>query len=119
MEEKLHELHVQTQFDVRRSVTVSGLKYLSSRQALEDVANFIRVVTVEQQLQNAKWIVWGGSYAGNLAAWFRQKYPQLAYGAIASSAPVLAELDFDGECCNWVRAILQLSCTVIAQSTWK
>ena len=39
-------------------------------------------------------VVFGGSYAGSLAVWFREKYPNIAVGAIASSAPVLAEVDF-------------------------
>jgi Serine carboxypeptidase S28 len=34
------------------------------------------------------------SRAGNLAAWFRLKYPHIADGAVASSAPVMAEEDY-------------------------
>jgi len=41
-----------------------------------------------------KWIVAGGSYPGNLAAWSRLLYPKLIYGAIASSAPVFAKENF-------------------------
>ncbi len=45
-------------------------------------------------MQDAKIVVFGGSYAGNLAAWFRLKHPEIAIGAIASSAPVFAQANF-------------------------
>ncbi|CAG2178811.1 unnamed protein product, partial [Oppiella nova] len=73
--------------------TVENLKYLSSEQALADTADFIQYLTKKLSL-NGKVVVFGGSYAGSLAAWFREKYPNIAVGAIASSAPVLAEVDF-------------------------
>uniref|UniRef100_A0AC35FLF8 Uncharacterized protein n=1 Tax=Panagrolaimus sp. PS1159 TaxID=55785 RepID=A0AC35FLF8_9BILA len=72
--------------------TVESLKYLSSRQYLADVANFIR--TQNQNLTNPKWVVFGGSYSGSLALWFRQLYPELAVGAVGSSGPIQPLLDF-------------------------
>lgn len=44
--------------------------------------------------QANKWITIGGSYSGALSAWFRNKYPHLTVGAIASSAVVQTIEDF-------------------------
>jgi len=44
--------------------------------------------------RNSQVVTFGGSYPGNLAAWFRLKFPHMTIGSIASSAPVQAELDF-------------------------
>jgi hypothetical protein len=41
-----------------------------------------------------KVIVYGCSYSGNLAAWMRDKYPDLVFAAVASSAPVEAQFNF-------------------------
>jgi pimeloyl-ACP methyl ester carboxylesterase len=71
-------------------VSVKNLVYLTSEQALADAANFIAKI----KAPNQKVIVFGGSYSGCLAAWLRLKYPHLVDGAIASSAPVQAVVDF-------------------------
>ncbi|KAI3997272.1 hypothetical protein MKX01_009116 [Papaver californicum] len=52
------------------------LGYLSSTQALKNLTT-----------QDSPVIIFGGSYEGMLAAWFR--YPHVAMGALASSAPIL------------------------------
>lgn len=70
---------------------------MTTEQALADLASFIVSMNKAHKLPlETKWIVFGGSYAGNLAAWMRLKYPHLVYGAVASSAPVLAQFNFPG-----------------------
>ncbi|XP_054792131.1 uncharacterized protein LOC129316417 [Prosopis cineraria] len=64
--------------------------YFSSAQAIADYAEIIRHIKYKQlNALKSPVIVIGGSYGGMLAAWFRLKYPQMALGALASSAPVL------------------------------
>lgn len=74
-----------------------ALQHLSSRQALADLAGFHAHVTEAFGLtaQN-KWVSWGGSYPGMLAGWFRLRFPHLVHAAVASSAPVQAQLDMRG-----------------------
>lgn len=98
-----------------------NLRWLTSQQALQDLAAFIewsereklpyarhgsataeeqnaRTQTVKQtsaqSLMRHPWIVVGGSYPGNLAAWFRLKFPHLATAVWSSSAPVRAKSDY-------------------------
>lgn len=73
------------------------MQHLTSQQALADVATFIDAMNEKYHFpSHIKWIVFGGSYSGSLAAWARQKYPHLIHGAVSSSAPLLAEVDFAG-----------------------
>ncbi|CAG2100983.1 unnamed protein product [Medioppia subpectinata] len=77
-------------------LTVENMKYLSSEMALKDTEQFALYLTKKLSLEGSKWVAFGGSYAGALAAWFREKYPNIAVGAIASSAPVEAVVDNTG-----------------------
>lgn len=85
-------------------------RWLNNAQALEDSANFIANVKIDGldhnvTAPNSKWIYYGvctrairtgeaplaycpgqGSYAGARAAHMRVLYPDLVFGAIASSA---------------------------------
>ncbi|KAJ7990179.1 hypothetical protein DPEC_G00297630 [Dallia pectoralis] len=93
------------------SVNKEGLKTenlgaLSSQQALADIAEFHQYISDRFGLSEKNtWISFGGSYAGALSAWLRGKYPHLVYGAVASSAPVKASLDFSAynKCVSHIR----------------
>ncbi|KDP45057.1 hypothetical protein JCGZ_01557 [Jatropha curcas] len=74
-----------------RNATLRG--YFSSAQALADYAEIILYIKKELSADKSPVIVFGGSYGGMLATWFRLKYPHIALGALASSAPILY---FDG-----------------------
>ncbi|KAK3010890.1 hypothetical protein RJ639_011615 [Escallonia herrerae] len=65
------------------------LGYLNSQQALADFAVLIRSLKQNLSSEASPVVVFGGSYGGMLAAWFRLKYPHIAIGALASSAPIL------------------------------
>ncbi|KAG7540829.1 hypothetical protein ISN45_Aa07g009860 [Arabidopsis thaliana x Arabidopsis arenosa] len=63
--------------------------YLNSQQALADYAILIRSLKQNLSSESSPVVVFGGSYGGMLAAWFRLKYPHITIGALASSAPIL------------------------------
>ena len=69
------------------------LRFLTMAQALEDLAAFQRFAAVQYSLKG-KWVSVGGSYPGELSAFYRMKHPELVSGALASSAPVFAKADF-------------------------
>jgi hypothetical protein len=73
--------------------TKNHWQYLTSQQALADIADFHKFAGTEFGLSaKNKWISWGGSYPGMLAGWSRLKYPELIHAAVASSAPVKAQV---------------------------
>lgn len=75
------------------SLNLDKMVYLTSEQALSDIAYFIQTMqgTKSHKITaSSPFITVGGSYPGALSAWFRYKYPHLTIGAIASSAVVLA-----------------------------
>ncbi|XP_045784697.1 putative serine protease K12H4.7 [Maniola jurtina] len=76
-------------------LSTKNLLYLSSHQALADLANFISAMNDKYKFnREVKWIAFGGSYPGSLAAWLRLKYPHLVHAAISSSGPLLAKVNF-------------------------
>ncbi|KDO35830.1 hypothetical protein CISIN_1g036711mg, partial [Citrus sinensis] len=67
----------------------STLGYFNSAQAVTDYAEILLYIKEKFNARHSPVIVIGGSYGGMLATWFRLKYPHVALGALASSAPIL------------------------------
>ncbi|PIA25035.1 hypothetical protein AQUCO_13300024v1 [Aquilegia coerulea] len=67
----------------------NSLSYLTAEQALADYAVFITDLKRNLSAEASPVVLFGGSYGGMLAAWMRLKYPHIAIGALASSAPIL------------------------------
>lgn len=80
--------------------STDNLRWLNNDQAAADSANFMANVEfygIDEDLTapNVPWIYYGGSYAGARSAHMRILYPELVFGAIASSAVTHATLS------NW------------------
>ena len=58
-------------------VTNENLVFLSSRQALADIAHFISTMNDAHDLHKNKWITFGGSYPGMMAAWSRLRISKI------------------------------------------
>ncbi|XP_036332846.1 putative serine protease K12H4.7 [Rhagoletis pomonella] len=91
-------------------ITVENLKYLHVKQALADLAHFISFQRQNNTaLANSKVIMAGGSYSATMVVWFKHLYPELLNGGWASSAPLLAKVDFSEYKEVTGRALLELS----------
>lgn len=76
-------------------LTTENLAYLTSDQALEDLASFITYIkSLYCTNSSCPVMVVGGSYPGTLSSYFRLKYPHMANFSWASSAPVLVKNEF-------------------------
>ncbi|EJD41230.1 peptidase S28 [Auricularia subglabra TFB-10046 SS5] len=73
------------------NLTTDSLRWLDNKQSAADSATFMANVKFEGISEDltapgTPWIYYGGSYAGARAAHMRVLYPDLTFGAIASSA---------------------------------
>mmetsp|Transcript_25134 Transcript_25134/g.67152 ORF Transcript_25134/g.67152 Transcript_25134/m.67152 type:complete len:493 (+) Transcript_25134:57-1535(+) len=94
LEHRYYGCHNASACPVESFDSPTALRYLSSRQAVEDVASFVRRMRLAYSLGTSnRWVTWGGSYPGMLAGWSRLKHPELIHAAVASSAPVHAKFD--------------------------
>ena len=81
-------------------LSTENLRFLTTEQALADQAYFsqnVEFAGLEDKnltAPNAAHIAYGGSYAGAFVAFLRTQYPEVYWGAIASSAVTEAIYDF-------------------------
>ncbi|MEO2169498.1 MAG: S28 family serine protease [bacterium] len=79
------------------TLSTENLQWLSAPQALADIARLHDVLADDYDLSDAnRWVSFGGSYPGMLAAWLRTQYPELFHAAVSSSAPVQARVNMQG-----------------------
>jgi len=85
--------------------SVENMRVLNTEQALEDVAGFIAMISDKYGLypssgaaeeKKNKWVTWGGSYPGMVAALSRLRYPHLIHASVSSSSPLEASLEMPG-----------------------
>jgi pimeloyl-ACP methyl ester carboxylesterase len=76
------------------NLNMESLKYATSDQAIEDIANFMRTFVQKYNFKHPKFVLMGCSYPGTLTTRFRQKYSNLTQGAVASSAPLYPQVNF-------------------------
>lgn len=79
-------------------LTTPNMAYLSSHQAVGDVARFLSEFVFPTWNVNPaagqKVVTFGGSYPGALSAWLRLRLPHLISIAVSTSSPIQAQLDF-------------------------
>eukprot|EP01033_Poteriospumella_lacustris_P014875 gene14875-10635_t len=80
-----------------KDFSTANLQWLNTEQALGDLAHFISTMNEQYHLEkNNRWVTWGGSYPGMLAALTRLRYPHLVHAAVSSSAPLQASVNMPG-----------------------
>jgi hypothetical protein len=83
-----------------QNLTTENLRFLSTEQALADMAYFAQNVIYpgheDKNLtaSDVPYILWGGSYAGAFVAIARKVYPDIFWGAISSSGVTAVVDDF-------------------------
>lgn len=90
-------------------LTPYALRFLNLDSAINDLASFQRYMMNERGMKG-KWVAFGGSYAGTLAAFYREKHPELVEGALASSAPVYMKNEFSEYDAHVAKVINQTNC---------
>ncbi|KAI0070419.1 peptidase S28 [Panus rudis PR-1116 ss-1] len=104
-----------------QNFTTDSLRWLNNEQAAADSANFMANVKfegIDEDLTapNTPWIYYGGSYAGARSAHMRVLYPDLVFGAIASSGVTYATI-VDWEYFDIIRQFAPKDCIQQIETT--
>lgn len=76
-------------------VSTDNLRFLSTEQILADMAHLIdHIKRQDSRLTRARVILVGTMFGGNLATWFRVKYPHYVDGVWSSSSFVEARMNY-------------------------
>lgn len=75
--------------------STENLEFLSVHQALADLAHLIVHIKSSDEYKDSKVILVGASYSATMVVWFRLKYPHLVTGGWASSAPLVAKVNYE------------------------
>ena len=106
------------------ALTPQNISYLTVEQAMADF-NLLNVHIREKWnlSPSSAFVVFGGSYGGNLALWLRLRNPNLWAGAIASSATPLKHLLRESNAFNRIVAEVygnvSSTCPELVRSGWK
>ncbi|CAK4147882.1 unnamed protein product [Aphanomyces euteiches] len=77
--------------------SVESFKYLTMRQAVDDIAHFQDYFSQSRNLtKDTKWVTFGGSYPGQITAYTKLFHPERFAGAVASSATINLITDYPG-----------------------
>ncbi|KAF9884391.1 hypothetical protein FE257_001791 [Aspergillus nanangensis] len=115
-------------YPINSNTTPEQFKYLTTRQAIDDIPYFAKNFThaaqpdVDLTPEGTPWVVVGGSYAGNRAAVLRNQYPDTVYAAFSSSAPVQAQVDMGVYFEQVYRGMVTYglgNCTKDVQAAWQ
>ncbi|KAI6206266.1 hypothetical protein M3Y94_00888900 [Aphelenchoides besseyi] len=73
--------------------SVDNLQYLTVEQVLHDTYHFIEKFNKQENMKNPKYVLFGGSWPGNIAAYMRVYFPNASQGAISSSSVLYPTVD--------------------------
>jgi hypothetical protein len=71
-----------------------NLQFLTVENALADLSTFTTWFRESRNMTDTKVFVFGGSYPGALASWYRMAYPDSSVGSLSSSGVVNPIVDF-------------------------